>query len=125
MSFRVEQIPFTTFAAKAAEYGPIQDRPDSVYFGALDPAGSVVGTVEVRRSGRSSVIVEVLYVDPAFRRLGIGLQMLEAVMNYAAVAGWIRKVRASALYTSLNLFMRLGFTKTKERKNGWWVEKKL
>lgn len=125
MSFRVEQITFPRFAAKAAEYGPTQDRPGSLYFGALDEGGSVVGTVEVRRSGRTSVIVEVLYVDPAFRRRGLGLQMLEAVMNYAAAAGWIRKVRASALYTSLALFLRLGFVKTKERKNGWWVEKKL
>ena len=125
MSFRVERVSSQTFAAKAAEYGPTPERPGSVYFAAFDTAGSVAGTVELRRSGATTVLVEVLYVDPAFRRQGIGIQMLEAVMAYATATGRIRKVRASALYTSLNLVLRLGFVKTKERTRGWWVEKKL
>jgi GNAT superfamily N-acetyltransferase len=121
----VQPIDYITFQRATLEYGRVDNHSGSTFFGALLDNGAVCGAVKLRKTGQSSVSVEALYVQPAMRKQGVGLALLQAVMQHAHDEGWVKKVRASALYSSLNLFLRIGFTKRIQRKHGWWVERRL
>ncbi|MFT4705626.1 MAG: GNAT superfamily N-acetyltransferase [Bradymonadia bacterium] len=80
-----------------------------------DIAGMVVGMQQwsVKFAGRA-LWIEELYVDPAFRRRGLGAHLVEALVDWAAAAGYAGvELEAYRMNTGASvLYASLGFRRT-------------
>lgn len=123
-NFSVKTIAWSEFEPLAGRLKQPECRPGSIYFGAFDPAGVLAGVAEIRRAGKTSVLLESLYVLPEYRRQGAGGALVDCRLSWCRENA-IRKARASCLFSSLGLFLARGFRETVARKNGAWVEKLL
>jgi RimJ/RimL family protein N-acetyltransferase len=96
----------------AARLPPTSDR---AIFGAFDQ-GSLVGVVglqrESRRNLRHKALIWGMYVTPAFRRHGIGRQLLEHAVSHAAKMPGLRQVNLcvnAASASAVAMYRAAGF----------------
>ncbi|HAW44977.1 MAG TPA: GNAT family N-acetyltransferase [Sutterella sp.] len=76
--------------------------------------GVAVGCVAMKRMNASDVEMKRLYVEPAYRRLGIGRQLVEAIIESAKRAGYRRMFLDTqpVLKAAVALYEKSGFTFT-------------
>ena len=97
---------------------------DTKIFALTDGHEKIVTAGAIKGLGSSRVTLKMDFTDPEYRRMGYHAALVRAreavAKNYGA-----RVVQASCLPTSLKLYLRLGYSIKKERKNGAEVERAL
>lgn len=75
--------------------------------------GEPIGTMLVARRDREIVLVDIALL-PQHRNAGIGTQLVKALLEEAAVAGKIVRLRVLAGNPAVRMYERVGFRKTND-----------
>lgn len=68
--------------------------------------GQVIGYIRAITDGLSNGYISMLVVDPAYRKQGVGRDLVQAVINSAPGATWVLRAGHEG---SANFFEKLGF----------------
>ncbi len=86
---------------------------DGAFYVLVSKTGVVVGTVGCLPHDSNTVELRKMYLDPEYRRRGIGQALLEAMIAECRLQGYCQMVLESAtvLEAALKLYHRSGFTR--------------